>query len=102
MSNISFRLTKAEALEPRRLLASFAARALHGVLRINGTDQNDVISVKRSSDGIFQVSLGNQTLDFSQFAVKSIALDAGGGDDRISVGVNRPCTVMGGDGNDVI
>ena len=96
-----------ETLESRTLLTASLGR---GILAIRGTAASDVIEVRRSADdaNILQV-VENGTVTFSRAvsAVKQIRIDAGDGNDEVSVNqengaITIPTTIRGGRGNDLV
>ncbi len=118
-----------ELLEPRRLLSATLSSA--GLLTITGTPNDDRISMVRTTKGqliVTQKSTINkpdntgtlstvETTNFSLAAVKSILVNAGDGNDSVSVaggwkyhvvipsrinGQNGNDSLTGGDANDTI
>jgi uncharacterized secreted protein with C-terminal beta-propeller domain len=96
-----------ETLETRTLLTASLGR---GILAIRGTAANDVIEVRRSADdaNVLQV-VENGTVTFSRAisAVRQIRIDAGAGNDEISVNqeygaITIPASIKGGRGNDLV
>ncbi len=92
-----------QSLEPRRLLTGVTHT---GTLVVDGTDQNDKITVSRKNGTIF-VHLQPQTglavdLSASAASVKRVLVLGNGGDDTITVQniVNERATLAGGAGND--
>ena len=77
------------------------ATLVGGVVQVEGTDGPDRITVS-ASGGSLTVSLNGQGLSFNAAAVESLTIAAGGGDDSVTVDVDQPATVFGGDGNDTI
>ncbi|MFT3785808.1 MAG: SdrD B-like domain-containing protein [Tepidisphaeraceae bacterium] len=82
------------------------ATLLNGVLTVNGTANGDVISLAISGANLV-AKLGTQSLTFSTTAIKSIAVNGLGGDDRVTLGTSvttstRTAVVHGNSGNDVL
>jgi uncharacterized protein YkwD len=105
-----------EGLEERSLMAShLTANLSGGVLRIEGTNQNDQILVRQDNNRIsvsytdIKVGSGYQA-SVAASSVKRIEVRGLAGDDRISLdsenrggqALHVPTYVWGGDGNDVI
>ena len=72
-----------------------------GVVTATATDAAETILVSQAGDQIIVDINGNQT-PFDADDVQSISIDALGGNDTITVNVNRPTTILGGAGNDTI
>lgn len=73
-----------------------------GALTIDGTDGNDVFNLSVSG-GTLSVILNDETATFSASSVTSILLNAGSGNDQVTLGAGIISSrVNGGDGNDVI
>jgi uncharacterized secreted protein with C-terminal beta-propeller domain len=96
-----------ERLESRTLLTATLGR---GILAIRGTAANDVIEVRRSADdaNVLQV-VENGTVTFSRAitAIRQIRIDAGAGNDEISVNqengaITIPTIIKGGRGDDLV
>ena len=86
-------------LERRDLLASLTAS---GELRVLGTSAADAIAIAIVSDRI-QVTVNGAVESFAVRTVARVEVDAGTGNDQISVNAGPvPCGVLGGEGNDVI
>lgn len=87
-----------ESLEERRLLS---ASLLHGVLTVTGTAGNDVISLSKNSTS-FVSKVGNEVKSFKLSAVTKFVVNAGAGNDTVSVSsaISKQTTLNGGDGND--
>jgi Ca2+-binding RTX toxin-like protein len=94
-----------ESLESRRLMAGGVAASVSGsLLTITGRPKNDNISLTESGSNIV-VKAGTATVGtFATSSVKSIAIDAGKGNDIVtnSLTTSLPMTVTGGLGNDTI
>src|SRR4051794_18078400 len=88
-------------LETRRLLA--ATLATTGVLDITGTSGNDTLAVALSGTNV-GVKLNTASPQiFAASKVKAIHVNAGIGNDRVTIGVSLPGAVIhGADGNDTI
>ena len=97
-----------EPLEARRLLAADAVTAElspGGKLRVWGTDGNDSIVIYPTAiDGapVAMVRVGQATAAFPAAAVRMVRVDAGAGNDSVSVSFEAPTKVMLGPGNDLI
>ena len=92
-----------ETLEPRRLLCF----ELSGdVLRVVGTGRADTIKVQPfvvAPDEFVRVTDNGVVRDFPVERIKSIVVEAGGGNDSVVVETDRfPTTINGGKGNDTI
>ncbi len=88
-----------ESLELRTLLA---ATLDNGVLQITGSDNPETILVSQNADEILVDITGQQQEAFDATQVNAITIDALAGDDTITVDVNRPSTILGGQGADNI
>src|SRR4051794_14237204 len=88
-------------LETRRLLA--ATLATTGVLDITGTSGNDTLAVALSGTNV-GVKLNTASPQiFAASKVKAIHVNAGIGNDRVTIGVSLPGAVVhGADGNDTL
>jgi uncharacterized delta-60 repeat protein len=74
----------------------------YGVFRVNGTDGNDTIWVRRSGDYLL-ATVNGVTARVKPTYLRGILIRANGGDDRVTVGVGVGGTVIqGGSGNDTI
>ena len=76
-----------------------------GVLTVRGTDGNDTISViddrvAENTDGFF-ATVNGKTTRFADGIVKSIVVNAGAGNDSITIGTG-PVSVNAGAGNDTM
>jgi Ca2+-binding RTX toxin-like protein len=88
------------ALEPRRLLA--ASLSSTGLLDVLGAAAAETISVSLSGTNVV-VKINNATQTFPLAKVKSLRVNAGAGNDRVTVAANLPAaTLNGGDGNDTL
>src|SRR5262245_29261282 len=74
---------------------------VQGVVTITGTAGAETILVSQVGDQIIVDIDGTQT-PFDADEVQEISIDALGGDDSITVDVNRPTTILAGAGNDTI
>lgn len=87
-------------LEPRRLLAGFAAVDGNGVLTVNGTPGSDTIKLSYGGEGVL-VYLNHHSQQFPTPSVHSIVVEAGAGDDQVSVPDEFIAVyINGGPGND--
>ena len=108
-------LLGAERLEPRQMMAvDVAATLRQGILRIEGTNQDDYIDVRQENDQIsvagITIRTGKSLLDnVPTSAVKAIVIKGHGGDDRISLDhpsltglqpIVKPARISGGASND--
>src|SRR5262245_33365148 len=78
-----------------------AAGIDNGVLTITGTDGADTIVVSQVGTDIVVDVNGVQT-PFDADEVFAIRIDALGGNDTVTVDVNRPTTILGGAGDDLL
>jgi hypothetical protein len=87
-----------ESLEGRRLLS---ATLTEGVLTVGGTAGNDVITVTAANTSL-TVKVGAATNTFAIAKVNKIVVNAGAGNDAVSIGstVAKPTILNGQDGND--
>src|SRR6185369_13595631 len=91
-----------ENLERRRLLSN---SLVSGVLKITGNDLANTIDVTVSGSKIKVDEHNGQTANlYTASVVKSILADLKGGNDiiRFAQAITKPCTVLGGDGKDLI
>jgi hypothetical protein len=89
----------AESLESRRM---FAISVANGVLLVEGTDSADVITISQKNSTI-TARVGSERLSANLADVDEIAVNALGGNDRITLSrVELPSTVDAGAGNDRI
>src|SRR5262245_11377874 len=99
-ANNTFR-PRVESLEAREVPAGFTGGFSNGVLTINGTSGNDTISLTQSGD---QVRLTGYTNVWSAGQIRNIVVNAGAGNDTVSLGVNTSLAtksyVDGGTGTD--
>jgi hypothetical protein len=87
-----------EALEGRRML-SVAVKG--DVLSIVGTNGHDEIVVYPAGKHIV-ISENGQSRFVSQDGIKSVRIDGRRGNDRLTVGLKLPATLIGGAGNDTL
>ena len=73
----------------------------NGLLTVTGTEGADVIVVSQVGTNILVDVNGTQT-QFDAGEVRSIRIEALGGDDTVIVDVARPTSILGGAGNDLI
>jgi Ca2+-binding RTX toxin-like protein len=74
----------------------------NGQLMVSGTSGNDVIDIQDIGTGI-QVTVNGKVTVYTYESVDSIYVDAGAGDDIVTIGDNvNDVYVYGGDGNDKI
>jgi Ca2+-binding RTX toxin-like protein len=78
-----------------------AAGLNNGLLTVTGTNDADTILIIEADDQIVVEVSGAQTA-FDEDDVQEISIDALGGDDTITVNVDRPTSILGGAGNDTI
>jgi Ca2+-binding RTX toxin-like protein len=90
--------TRFETLELRTLLD---ATLNNGLLTVTGTDNAETISINPQAAQII-VDIGGSQTPFTAADVARISIDARGGDDTVTVNVNRPTTILGGAGADNI
>ena len=90
-----------EPLEPRSLMS---ASLVNGVLAVTGTDAPDKIGIDVAANGILFVDENGLRQAFSSYEIRSISVDARGGNDRIALAANVrvPTTLRGGAGNDTL
>jgi hypothetical protein len=91
-----------ELLDARRLLsmASFATLD-HGMLRVFGTSAANAIEVRYAGQRII-AELDGESISFNRQRVREVIVDSKGGDDRLGNRTDRPATLRGGQGADVI
>ncbi|HEX8912878.1 MAG TPA: hypothetical protein VF796_11000, partial [Humisphaera sp.] len=89
-----------EGLEERRHLST---SLLNGVLTVGGTTGGDAVNVSLSN-GNLVVKVNGTTKTFALSKVAKIVVNAGAGNDTVSVSnaVTRPVVENGGDGNDTL
>jgi len=94
-----------EGLETRRLLsASVGHLDHHGMLKINGTGNDDLITIRMDDHLVDQidVDVNGKQATFQASQVKKIRVSTGGGNDRVTVdsSISDSATLLGGNGND--
>lgn len=93
-----------ETLEPRRLLAVTASFS-EGVLIITGDNESNAVNVRRNETGQIIVRAGDAVVKTVGYAdVKAIRVSLLGGNDRLEIAQNieKPTTISGGEGNDLL
>src|SRR5216110_3128036 len=92
-----------ESLETRRLLAATVELTEHGLLKVTGTDAGETISLALNSDSSkVEVKVDGTVVGSEAVGdVHGIFVDAGAGDDTVTVGadITQRVGVVGGDGN---
>jgi Ca2+-binding RTX toxin-like protein len=94
-------LNRIDNLEPRLLLASFATLNAAGVLSVVGTSSSNVINLAYSGDKI-KATRDGSSLYFTKSKVKAVWAEGFGGNDKITIGVALPSTLIGDAGNDTL
>src|SRR5581483_10249292 len=96
-----------ESLERRRLLSSAILK--NGILTIVGGAGNDTILLAKSGSNISVSIDGVASGPFKSSSVTGISIDAGSGNDSVSLlsngeanAVTQPATILGGKGNDTL
>jgi len=96
-----------EPLEARRLLTTKSFGG--GVLTINGNNNNETITVSRSTTGVIKINGANFLVNGSPLKVSQVSrivVDGKGGDDTITIddanGVMPKATLKGNVGNDIL
>ena len=88
-----------QSLETRHLLA--ASLSTTGLLDVSGTSGNDTLSLALSGGNVVVKLNAAAPQSFAAWKVKAVRVNAGIGNDRVTVGVGVPGAVVhGGDGND--
>jgi Ca2+-binding RTX toxin-like protein len=89
-----------ERLEDRAMLS---ASLKLGVAAIKGTAKADVIGITQSN-GILTVKEGKVVTHFALSKVNKIVVSAAAGNDKVTVAatVSKPCSLLGGAGNDTL
>ncbi len=72
-----------------------------GLVTVTGTDGAETILLSQVGDQIV-VDIDGSQFPFDADQVQEISIDALGGDDTVTVDVNRPTTILAGAGNDTI
>jgi hypothetical protein len=89
-----------ERLEKRQLLS--ANLGANGALAVGGTSGGDNIAIRVSGTKV-RVEVNGQLVTFAIASVSSIVVDAGGGNDRVTLGAGITVAfVSGGAGNDTL
>jgi len=89
-----------EVLEERRLLS---AKLDDGVLKVNGTDAADVITVRQEETRFVVTQKGAQTKKFALDRVKKVVVNGNDGDDKLTLdGVRVKASVDGQDDDDTV
>lgn len=97
------RLACLENLEGRRLMSGVTATLTSGVLTVQGTPNNDVISVSVSGSNINVDDTNVLVNSFATSSVQSVVVLGGAGNDSITIGAGvPPANVNGGAGADTI
>lgn len=88
-----------EVLEPRRVPTS--TDLTNGVLQVFGGSRDDVIDVSVSGS---QLSVSGTTRTFDLADVRKVVIDAGNGNDRVTIQPSVPLStwIFGGTGNDTL
>jgi Ca2+-binding RTX toxin-like protein len=90
-----------ENLESRFLLTSFASLNANGVLSVVGDSQSNAINVVYNLNTV-KVTRDGVSLSFDKANVKKIWAEGFGGNDKITIGVPLPSTLIGDSGNDTL
>ena len=92
-----------QSLESRRLLAFATLNPSTGRVSLVGTAGDDVITVQLNAQtGQLDMTLNGQTESFARTDIRLIAVDAGDGNDTVSIACKIQSHVDGGNGNDSI
>jgi Ca2+-binding RTX toxin-like protein len=100
---MTYKLTRFETLESRRLLANFASVDISGTgtLMVEGTVSSDSVDIRfRDSDVV--ISLNKQETTFPRSSVSRLSVSCGSSDDFIINRTNLRSTLNGGEGNDTL
>ena len=110
-------MTRIERLERRRLMSISATLTHAGTLIVQGTSKDDSIIIAKMgeiisrNDGLMFTDVVGVPFDpaehgaqFDAGAVKRIRVEGAAGDDNVWINLNlqRPCTIVGGAGDDRI
>ena len=89
-----------EPLENRQMMS---ATLKNGVLTVEGTDLANVIAVSQDKSSV-RVNEDGKVTTFAVGSVKSVVVNARGGNDQIlgRTNLQKPMTLRGGDGNDTL
>jgi Ca2+-binding RTX toxin-like protein len=93
-----------ESLESRRLLAVTASLS-NGTLTVTGDAEANGVSLSRNDAGQLLVRANDVTIGTFTYAnVQKISVSLLGGNDRLNIlpGIEKPATVSGGEGNDIL
>jgi Ca2+-binding RTX toxin-like protein len=90
-----------ESFEPRLLLASFASLNAAGVLSVVGDSHSNTINVTYSGSNV-KVTRDGSSLYFDKTKVKKVWAEGYGGNDKVTIGVALPSTLIGDAGNDTL
>src|SRR5689334_14816646 len=93
-------VNRIDRLEPRLLLA-FASLNSAGVLSVVGDAKSNVIDVVYSGHSV-KVTRDGSNLYFDKTKVKKVWAEAYGGNDKVTIGVALPSTLIGDAGNDTL
>jgi len=93
-------ISRIDNLEPRLLLA-FASLNSAGVLSVVGDSNSNAINVVYSGTNV-KVTRDGSNLYFNKTKVKKIWAEGFGGNDKITIGVPLPSTLIGDSGNDTL
>ena len=85
---------------PPPVPAAFATMA-GGIISVQGTGAADRITASVSGSRL-TVSLNGSGLTFNAADITGLVVTAGGGSDSVTIDIDQPATVFGGDGNDTI
>jgi len=92
-----------EALESRQLLS---ASLLRGVLRVNGTAGDDVITVGLDPANVARILVNDGVTNtrFTKTAVTSVLIITGDGADKVTIGsgLKQQIAIKSGEGNDTV
>ncbi len=95
---------RVEPLELRLLLASspFARISSTGTLLVAGDSRDNTIVVSTDHRGRIVATRDGVSLTFDSSKVKRVSVDAGGGNDKVTMLADRRSTLTGGSGNDTL
>jgi len=89
-------------VEPLEVRALMSASLLNGNLTITGTELADTIAVNQANATQIAVVIGADTQLFLAADVQKLTINALGGEDSVTINVNRTSDVHGGAGNDTM